>query len=232
MSKPFLTAEWRKLAMAIFAVDPSLLQPYLPPRTEIELWNGKCYVSLVGFMFLNTRVKGIKMPFHVNFEEVNLRFYVRHQEKRGVVFLKEIVSKPALTFAANTLYKQKYETMPTGHSWIATPGALNVEYRWKKTDWNVFRVSSEKTPVPVVAGTEEEFITVQHWGYSKGGDDQTFEYKVDHPKWEVYPVRSYRLEVDFGAVYGADFAFLSKEKPVSVFLAEGSPIAVLGKQKI
>jgi uncharacterized protein YqjF (DUF2071 family) len=33
---------------------------------------------MVGFVFKDTRVLGIKWPFHVNFEEVNLRFYVRH----------------------------------------------------------------------------------------------------------------------------------------------------------
>lgn len=107
--------------MANYVVDKDLLKPYVPNKTELDLWNNKCYLSLVGFMFLNTKVLGFKVPFHVNFEEVNLRFYVRYREgaewKRGVVFIKEIVSRPALTFVANTIYKEKYETMPMGHSW-------------------------------------------------------------------------------------------------------------------
>ena len=37
-----------------------------------------CYVSLVGFMFKNTRLLNIPIPFHTDFEEVNLRFYVKH----------------------------------------------------------------------------------------------------------------------------------------------------------
>ena len=119
----FLQAEWRKLAIANYAVDRKILREYLPNKTEIDLWNGICYVSLVGFMFQNTRVLGIPIPYHINFEEVNLRFYVRHKSqgewRRGVVFIKEIVSKPALTFVANNLYKEKYETMPVNHIWTS-----------------------------------------------------------------------------------------------------------------
>ncbi|MEI9917170.1 MAG: DUF2071 domain-containing protein [Bacteroidota bacterium] len=154
MPTPFLTAEWRKLAMANYVVDPSLLSPYLPPHTELDLWNNRCYVSLVGFMFLNTRIKGIKVPFHVNFEEINLRFYVKYNGKRGVVFIKEIVSKPIVSVIANLIYKENYETLQTDHSWITTPGVLNVQYRWKKDDWNVFGVSSEKTPMTILDGSE------------------------------------------------------------------------------
>src|SRR6187399_3219316 len=124
MRSTFLKAEWRKLIMANYVVDPGLLKDYLPGRTELDLFSGNCYISLVGFLFKNTKIKGIKIPFHTNFEEVNLRFYVRHKDngtwKRGVVFIKEIVPKPALTFVANTIYKENYVTMPMKHTWITS----------------------------------------------------------------------------------------------------------------
>lgn len=218
--------------MANYVVDPSLLTPFIPLKTDLDLWNGRCYVSLVGFMFVNTRVKGFSIPFHVDFEEINLRFYVRHNDKRGVVFIKEIVPKPMVTLVANTFFNENYETLRTAHSWIASPGTLNIEYRWKKRDWNVLRVSSEKTPVPILEGSEEEFITEHYWGYVKMNELDTTVYQVDHPKWEVYPVRSYSVDVDFGKVYGERFGFLGNTKPESIFLAEGSPISVLKSHKI
>lgn len=228
----FLTAEWRKLAMANYIVDPGLLQKFLPAKTELDLWNNTCYVSLVGFMFLNTRLKGFKIPFHVNFEEVNLRFYVRYKHeqewRRGVVFIKEIVPRPALTFVANTVYKEKYETMPMKHVWINSPDTLQVEYNWKKGGWNSFKVIADNQPVAIEAGSEEEFITEHYWGYTKITDQKTSEYQVEHPRWLVYPTKDYRIEVDFGKVYGNEFSFLSSEKPKSVFLAEGSEIKVNG----
>jgi uncharacterized protein YqjF (DUF2071 family) len=236
MPSTFLQAEWRKLAMANYAVDPNVLQPYLPKGVELDFWNGTCYASLIGFMFLNTKLKGIKIPFHNNFEEVNLRFYVRYNEqgiwKRGVVFIKEIVPKSALTFVANTLYNEKYETMPMNHSWASTPDSLSVVYRWKKSRWNSFEVTTETQAEPILEGSEEEFITEHYWGYTKINDRITSEYGVEHPRWKVYGVKSYSIDVDFANVYGNDFAFLKNENPTSVFLAEGSEIEVKVGRKI
>jgi len=230
MAKTFLQAEWRKLAMANFSVDQKILETYLPNRTEIDLWKGACYVSLVGFMFLDTKVKGFKIPFHTNFEEVNLRFYVRYKDngewKRGVVFIKEIVPKPSLTFIANTIYKENYATMPMRHSWQPLDDSLIVEYKWKKNKWNSIRVVANKDATGIQAGSEEEFITEHYWGYTKLNDKRTSEYGVEHPRWVVYRTIGYSIDVDFGNIYGQAFEFLNRETPKSVFLAEGSEIQV------
>ena len=99
----FLTAEWRKLAVVNYMVEPEILQPFVPAGTELDFWQERCYVSLIGFRFENTKVLGMKIPWHVNFEEVNLRFYVRRKAtdgwRRGVVFIKEIVPKAAITWS-------------------------------------------------------------------------------------------------------------------------------------
>ena len=229
-SSNFLTAEWRKLAMVNFSVDISILDKYLPYNTEIDLWNDTCYVSLVGFLFKDTTIKGLKIPFHTNFEEVNLRFYVRYYDKgtwkRGVVFIKEIVPKPALTFVANTVYKENYETMPMDHLWTTSGETLTAEYKWKKKGWNLIKVIADKTSKQITIDSEEEFITEHYWGYTKITDTKTSEYGVEHPKWDVYPIKDYQIDVDFEDIYGQDFAFLKTQKPKSVFLAEGSQIKV------
>lgn len=232
----FLSAEWRKLALANYEVDKEILLKYLPPFTELDDWQGKYYVSLVGFMFMDTKLKGFGIPFHINFEEVNLRFYVKYNEngtwKRGVVFIKEIVPKPAITFVANTIYKENYQTLPMKHKWESTEQGLLVEYLWKTRNWNKFSVITEPMSVAMDAGSKEEFITEHFWGYTKMGAKLTSEYQVEHPRWEVYPVKEYNIDVDFGANYGSDFDFLSQVQPVSVMLAEGSPINVLKGKKI
>lgn len=230
MANTFLQAEWRKLAMVNYAVDINRLKNYLPFKTEIDLWNGTCYISLVGFLFKNTKLKGVSIPFHINFEEVNLRFYVKYYDdgswKRGVVFIKEIVPKPALTFVANTIYKEKYETMPMSHSWTTSTDTLTAEYKWKKKRWHSLSISADKFPIPITTGSEEEFITEHYWGYTKITESRTSEYGVEHPRWEVYPIKNYQIDVDFGDIYGPDFGFLQTETPKSVFLAEGSMINV------
>ena len=236
MTKTFLQAEWRKLVMANYSVDKKVLDKYLPRRTEIDLWNDICYVSLVGFMFKDTKIKGLRIPFHTNFEEVNLRFYVRYKDngewKRGVVFVKEIVPKPALTFVANTVYKENYETMPMTHSWTTLDDKLTVEYRWKKNRWNSLKVIADKNATPIKDGSEEEFITEHYWGYTKISNEKTSEYGVEHPSWQIHTVKSYKIECDFEKLYGKEFAFLNENPADSVFMAKGSPIGILHKKNL
>lgn len=233
----FLNAEWRKLALANYEFDAGVLQKYLPAHTELDLWNNTCYVSLVGFMFKDTKMLGMKIPFHINFEEVNLRFYVRYKDggewKRGVVFIKEIVPKPAITIVANTLYREHYQTAKMRHLWEETAHFREVSYEWEvNSQWQKIWVEAEKNPQPIVKGSETEFITEHYWGYTKITAEKTYEYEVTHPTWEAYPVKDYKIDVDFGLVYGEDFKILNELSPKSVMLAEGSEITVENKRTL
>lgn len=233
----FLKAEWRKLAIANYVIDKEVLTKYIPNGTELDLWNGNCYVSLVGFMFQNTKLLGIKIPFHITFEEVNLRFYVKRFEngewKRGVVFIKEIVPKRALTFVANTVYKEHYETMPMSHTWLTNNDSSSIEYQWKKQGkWNKFKVQTSTEKYDIDLNSETEFITEHYWGYAKVNEFKTNEYEVKHPRWQAYKVRNYDINADFGVVYGKEFEFLNQLTPNSVMLAEGSLISVESKRTI
>ena len=233
----FLKAEWRRLAIANYVVDPSVLLPYLPFKTELDLWNSTCYISLVGFLFKNTRVLGVKFPFHTDFEEMNLRFYVQYKDgdvsKRGVVFIKEIVPKRAITFIANTFYKEHYETKKMKHLWMLQKDGLRTSYSLKHEGvWHTIDLLSEKNSEEITQNSETEFITEHYWGYSRANKTKTVEYEVTHPKWAIYPVKAFSIDFNFKTVYGKDFAFLNSLKPVSVMLAEGSAITVENKRII
>ncbi|MCB0401112.1 MAG: DUF2071 domain-containing protein [Flavobacteriales bacterium] len=238
MAKPFLTAEWKKLALLNYDVPPALLEEYVPFGAELDLWQGKCYVSLVGFMFLNTKVKGCKLPGHVNFEEVNLRFYVRHQAangewKRGVVFIQEIVPKPIITLVANKVYKEHYQTRVMDHRWEIQGQDLEVTYTWYIGNReNTIAVLAGNSKQHFAPGSDADFITEHYWGYTKISPEKTSEYEVKHPAWEVYSVKKAAINVDFGMTYGEEFEFLNDRQPVSVMLAEGSEISVGSKRII
>ncbi|QOD62132.1 DUF2071 domain-containing protein [Polaribacter haliotis] len=230
----FLKAEWRKLIMANYEVQPEILQKYVPKGTEIDTFEGKCYVSLVGFMFMNTRLLGIKVPFHINFEEVNLRFYVKRKVeggvKRGVVFIKEIVPKRMLTFVANVFYNEHYQTLPMKHSWNIDTNKMDISYEWKVNNkWEKVSVEAETKSQKIEENSQTEFIAEHYWGYSKMNDNKTTEYEVKHPTWEYYPVTKHEIQVDFEANYGTDFGFLNNKKPSSVLLLEGSEVSVENK---
>jgi uncharacterized protein len=232
MPSIFLTASWRKLIMAQYAIDPAILTPYLPPGLELDFFQNKCYVSLVGFLFDRVRIKRLPIPFHTRFEEVNLRFYVTRTEpdgtrKRGVVFISEFVPRAAITLVANSLYEEPYATLPLRHSIAATSDALTVTYAWRHSNtWHTLAVEAEPTPQPIAPNSEEEFITEHYFGYTKRTRGQTSEYAVLHPRWTIYPIRCFNIEADFAALYGPAFASLTGQTPASILLAEGSDVSV------
>lgn len=237
MAKKFLTAEWNNLIMANYIIDPAILLPYLPPKTELDFYHGECYVSLIGFMFEETKMLGMRIPFHINFEEVNLRFYVRVKDgdtwKRGAVFIKEIVPKFAITMIANTLYREKYVTLPMKNFYKETVDEINLGYQWKyKRSWNKLEATTELKNSAMAPGSKEEFIAEHYWGYSKYNALTTFEYAVQHPSWFVHKVKSFNIECDFEKLYGSQFSFLDNAKPDTVFMAQGSPIAILHKKNL
>lgn len=229
----FLTARWQDLIMANYEVDPSLLSRRLPAGTELDLQDGKCFVSLVGFMFLDTRVLGVPIPFHVNFEEVNLRFYNKRETagetRRAVCFVKEIVPRLAIAAVARIIYGEPYECWAMDHSRTET----KVSYNWSRGNCsNHLSVEIDENVGVPAEGSHGEFIIEHYWGYTARGAGRVDEYKVEHPKWELFSVKNEQIDVDFAGTYGEEFGFLTNEKPHSVLLAKGSEIAVYKGQKL
>ena len=227
----FLTTEWRRLAMLNYEIDPAALLPYVPAGTTLDAWNGKHYISVVGLLFVDTRLYGIPVPFHRDFEEINLRFYARRQVgdeiRRGVVFVKEIVPKPAITLVARAAYNENYVTMPVSHTAQRDGDAYSVAYRWGKPPaQHSISIRVHGDPAPLQDGSEEEFITEHYWGYAAQSDGGTLEYEVEHPRWRVWRARDAALHCDAARLYGDEFAPALAAAPASVFLAEGSPVIV------
>ena len=219
--------------MANYEVAPELLEDRVPRGTALDYHEGRLFVSLVGFMFLDTRVLGVPVPFHINFEEVNLRFYVVRETpvetRRGVCFVKEIVPRYAIATVARVLYGEPYECWRMNH----TRNQTQVGYGWEKGDCvNNISVEIDRDLGVPAENSHGEFIIEHYWGYTRRGAARTDEYKVEHPKWELFSVKNERIDVDFGRTYGEKFAFLNNEKPFSILLAKGSEIAVYKGEKL
>jgi uncharacterized protein YqjF (DUF2071 family) len=233
----FLTAEWRHLAMVNYEVDARLLLPFVPTGTELDLYEGKVFVSLVGFLFLKTRLLGfLAIPMHSNFEEVNLRFYVRrivgHETRRGVVFIRESVPRRAIAFVARTLYNENYVALPMTHEIRSVGDDLRVAYRWRHDEsWSEITVETAGPSEIPSEGSVEQFITEHYWGYTSrpGG---SIEYQVTHPSWRVRQVRQSAFHGDAEGLYGKDLGAVLRSRPDSAFLAEGSAISVMRGRRL
>ncbi len=239
MVSTFLTAEWRWLLMLNFPIELKELQKHTPRKTEIDTWNGEAYISLVAFSFLNTRVKGVAVPFHRHFEEINLRFYVRSRGpegwRRGVVFVREVVPRRAIVSVARWFYNENYVACPT-ESKVVNPSegrAGSVEYRWRhRGQWLSIGGRFSGDPNLPAANSQEEFITEHYWGYSRQRDGGTVEYQVEHPQWLVWTAGDAEFEGPIVSFYGPEFASALESRPSSSFIADGSLVTVRKGQRI
>jgi uncharacterized protein len=227
----FLSAEWRNLVMLNYRVDPAILERFVPRGTELDSFQGSTYVSVVGFQFLQTRIFGVlPIPFHVNFEEVNLRFYVRRRDvgeiKRGVVFVREIVPRRAIAYVARWFYGEKYFAYPMRHA-ISGGGAPSVTYEWNfRGNWCAVGAVARGVPSLPRENSLEQFITEHYWGYSAKRDGGSVEYRVSHVPWRVWTALEARFAGDGDRLYGEGFGEYLKRAPDSAFIAEGSEIQV------
>ncbi|HEY3394096.1 MAG TPA: DUF2071 domain-containing protein [Lacipirellulaceae bacterium] len=247
--------------MLSFRVPAKLLSKFAPPGTEPDLFDGQAYLSIVGFRFHSTRLFGLAIPGHTRFVEINLRYYVRRhvdgRPRRGVVFVKEIAPRRAVGVAANWLYNENYITRPMRARIEIANTRLSrgdtIEYAWqtktislpsrevqgegsvrhvKVARWNhlAARISAPLAlPKP---GSFEEFIIDNYWGYVRGRDVCTREYRVLHDPWRVAPADEVEWNCDLAATYDAPFADYLAATPASALVADGSSIELFRGRRV
>src|SRR5205823_2699573 len=216
--------------MLNFVVDPRILTPFVPPGTEIDYENGETFLSIVGFLFLDTRLLSLPIPLHRNFEEVNLRFYVRKRSadtwRRGVVFIRELVPRHAIALVARAFYGERYVALPMRHAIIDDGVHVSAEYSWRRgKKWESLKMSAGGELQSISAGSHAEFITEHYWGYTcvQGGCS---EYRVEHPRWKIWNAASFEFTGDVASLYGEQFVQTLSATPRSAFITDGSPITV------
>lgn len=233
MTRPFLTARWHNLFLATYAVPPALLEPRLPPGLVLDLRDGSAFVSLVAFEFVDTRVLGIGWPGYKDFGELNLRFYVRHGERRGVVFVREFVPQRLVAAIARWLYNEPYRAAPITARREETAERIHMDYRLRYAGReHRIEVTGTKPAVRPADDSVEHFFKEHSWGFGRTRGGALLRYEVSHPVWDVYPVREYHLDFDFAAVYGPEWGFLQTTAPYSTVLAAGSAVSVFPKGKL
>ena len=227
----FLKANWENIIMANYEIAPEILEPFLPKGVKLDLFNGKAYISLVGFMFKKTKLFNIPIPYLGTFEEINLRFYVVRQEgnqiKRGVVFINETIPYPIVAWMANKLYKEHYTVVPTKHEIKEENKIQKVKFEWLlNKKWNSIYVEASKNSEIMQNDTLEQFIYEHYYGYTKIDENITEEYKLQHPSWKTNSVINFTIDCDFERMYGEAFAVLNTTKSEAVFVAEGSSVKI------
>ena len=230
----FLTAEWNNLLMLNYVVDPALLERFVPSGTELDAFEGKTYLSLVGFQFNQTRMHRFAVPFHQAFEEVNLRFYVKRSSRRGVVFIQEFVPRFAVAAIARYAFNENYSSTPMSHRIeFNSESGVTAEYAWgSEPNQCVMRIATEAESFLPLDSSLSQFITEHYWGYAAQPNGGPLEYEVQHARWPVRRAKRADFSGNAALFYGTEIAQVLKRSPDSAFLAEGSPVTVFKGTRI
>lgn len=232
MRRPFLTAVWRHLLFANYEADRALVQRFVPRGTELDLLDGRALVSLVGFRFLDTRLLGVPVPWHRDFDEVNLRAYVRRKVDgrwhRGVVFIRELVPRPAIAWTARLAYNEPYRAVPMRHEIVVSAeSGGTLCYEWRQAGaWQSLSAAVRGRATPIDPESPTGFITEHYFGYTPQRSGRTVEYQVAHPRWNVWERAEVQFRCDVKAVYGSEWCDALEATPWSAFVCDGAPVAI------
>lgn len=227
MRIPFLTATWANLVNVTYRVPPALLHDRVPAGVALDVQDGHAFVSLVAFDFLNTRVLGVPWPGFRNFPELNLRFYVKHGDERGVVFYREYVPQRFVAAMARWTYNEPYTAAPMRS--VVDRDADSVTFELGVTLAGREHTVRARGRLPTVTESEQSlahYFKEHRWGFGSGRSGTTHRYEVEHAVWQTYELESLALDVDFGVLYGEQWAFLADAEPYLSLFAVGSPVAV------
>lgn len=233
--KPLYRAEWREIVVISFEIDPKILRSYVPPKTEIDSFEGATFVSLMARVCKNVKPYGWPIVFAKSVEQVQLRFYVKRQTaegyRRGVCLIRDYVPSKKVSLFLNWMFKHRFNQVriqrESKNFDKALPDAMpEVEYRWETGDvWNHVKVKARSEMRKQEKETKESFVLDHHFGYTVR-EGKTYEFFVEYNPWALWDAKSGSFECDTEQVFGRHFVRALKQRPASVFLARGSEVII------
>jgi uncharacterized protein len=227
----FLTARWTDVLLVNCRVSPSLLQPYVPSGSTLDTPDAEPdahLLSMIVFRFQDTRVREMRVPTAQDFAELNLRFYVRDNDRRAAVFLREFVPAPLVILGARLFYRQPYYPARISHTVTRQDAEIRVQTRFRNhAHRGTIDVTARNTPRVPDEASVEHFIKEHYWGFHQDRRGGSFAYRVDHPIWTTYPVEQATMTIDPGALLGGAWRSVNwHEARHSVVFADGSDARV------
>ena len=229
-ARPFLTARWADLCLFNYEVPEGLIASRLPRGFTLDRWEGRAFVSVVAFRFLETRVMGVRWPGLVDFPEVNLRFYaVAPDGRRGVVFVREYVPQRLIGWVARAVYNEPYAAAPMTMGVSERDGVRSLAYTIGKVGaLGTIRAEVDSAATTPALESAEHHFKEHRWGFGRAHSGRPLVYEVRHPVWRTYAVRAARCEIDWPRLYGEAWGVMRGVEPDSVVVAEGSGVEVFG----
>lgn len=180
---------WHELLFAHWPVDPEILSPLIPQKLAIDVLDGQAWVGVVPFRMSNVHPRFIpSMPGLSAFPELNVRTYVKAEDKPGVWFFSLDAANEVAVWAARQFYYLPYFNAKMAVE--CQPDGATIQYRSQRVHPGTLAAALRATYRPVgevfapQPGTLEWWLTERYCLYTEH-KGQIYRGEIQHPPWSL-----------------------------------------------
>ncbi len=215
---------WHEILFLHFEVPASSLRPLVDPRLELDLHDGRAWVSLTPFTMRGARLRlAPPLPMLARFHELNLRTYVRGGGVPGLWFLSlDAESAPAVALARATLglpyhrARMSRSTSDGAHAYRSERIVVRGPRATFAASWTV------GDPVPTPPGSLDRFLAERYALFSVLAG-RLLRVRVRHAPWSLRAVELAAFEQTVTRAAG----LWTAARPALARFSEGRDVEVL-----
>jgi uncharacterized protein YqjF (DUF2071 family) len=203
-----MVQKWTDVVFLHWRVPPAEVQGLLPEGIRVDTYEGDAWVGLVPFGMQGLGLPGVgALPLVNRFPEVNVRTYVRHDDRRGVWFFSLDVDSLLPTLVARAAYSLPYCSGEATHLRTGDVVTSSVRRSWPRDG----KVAGPRADIAVRTGEPMDvsdplarFLTGR-WGLLSTSRRGVVRWApVEHPTWPLYSADLLHLEESLLAAAGIE----------------------------
>jgi len=182
--------EWNNAIFLHWQVELTELEKFVPKDLEIDLFEGNPWISVVAFTMENIRPKNLPpFPPISDFDEINIRTYVKSNNKTGVYFLSieggtSLSCKIAKGISELPYRYSKIERTENHYE------SSNSEFNDKlDIEFTIGKELNEKTEL-------DKWLT-ERYALFQDTDRAINEFEIHHLEWPINEITLKKVELDY-----------------------------------
>jgi uncharacterized protein len=184
-SGPWIVRQvWHDLLFAHWPIDPERARRLVPPPLNLDAFQGRCWIGVVPFRMTGVRARGVPaLSEWSRFPELNVRTYVRHEDKPGVSFFSLDAANLPAVWAARRFYHLPYFFASMNS--VELHGAIRYSSSRRRSPAEFRATYRPTSPARQPAeGSLEHWLTERYCLYTIH-HGHVYRCEIHHPPWRL-----------------------------------------------
>ncbi|MCH2228253.1 MAG: DUF2071 domain-containing protein [Candidatus Caenarcaniphilales bacterium] len=189
---------WSNLIFIHQEVDPQTLMKIIPSPLELDLMDGKAYISFVPFKMKDIKVLNLPLlPYFSSILEFNLRTYVKYKGQKSVYFFSLDANKSLHIEVARLFFKLNYLKADIDYQPNESIQCIRLDDRDHQVRFNAkFNIDHNSEDISDLS----KWLT-ERYSYLESKSGKVFQGKLEHPPWKLKKVNLESIEENYLGKY-------------------------------